>query len=590
MVKRRATRRIHFLSIPLKIFATVVVIALAIGPFAPTKIQASDHDATLRLYGWQAPTILNPHLSIGDKDLTVSRISYEPLASFNNQGQLVPILAAEIPTRENGGVAADGMSVRWRLKQEIKWSDGEPFTADDVRFTYEYITDKDTPSTSRPTYTAVKNLEVIDDHTIKVHFTNTNPAWALPFVGSQGMILPRHIFKDYVGAKALTAPANQMPVGTGAFRAIEFKTEDILLIGEDSVKVVKIVYERNPYFRDPEKPHFSRIEMTGGGGDSKRAARAMQNGQFDVGWNLTVDDSTLNKVESQGKSKVLITPSAFVERIMLNFTDPNRATNDGEYSSVKYPHPFLTDNKVRQALAYAVDRDAIAKLYGRGGMASNNILVSPEHYKAHNTTYNFELAKAAALLDEAGWKDTNGDGIRDKAGVKMRISFMTSINPVRQLTQQLVQKAFESLGIEVELKKVDSSIFLGPPEQSTNTRRQFYADLEEFSFSNKSPDPAAYMSGWLCDQAAQKADSWSKPNWSRYCNLAFDALYKQSTTEMDPEKRTQLFVAMNKLLYDDVAVIPLVQTLQPTGLSADLKGFDPTPWDADTWNIADWTR
>jgi peptide/nickel transport system substrate-binding protein len=545
---------------------------------------------TLRLFYWQAPTMLNPHLSIGDKDLNASRISYEPLASFDKDGKLVPILAAEIPSLENGGVAKDGLSVTWKLKQGVKWSDGEPFTADDVRFTFEFISTPAVGSTSAPTYTAVKSVEALDDYTIKINFKNVNPAWTLPFVGNQGMIIPRHIFKDYMGAKAKDAPANLKPVGTGPYRIVEYKTEDMLIIGEDTVNVIKIIYEPNPFYRDPDKPFFSRVEVTGGGGDAKKAARAVQDGQVDFAWNLVVDDKTLDKMEAGGKGKAIIEYGAFTERIMLNFTDPNKETTDGERSSTQFPHPFLTDKKVRQALAYAVDRKTIAGFYGRTGRPTDNILASPAYYQAPNTTYTFDLKKAAALLDEAGWKDSDGDGIRDKGSVKMKIVFVTSINPVRQQAQEVVRKALESIGVQVELKKVDSSIFLGPPAESSNTRRQFYADLEEFAFSNKSPDPSAYMAGWLCDQAAQKANNWSLPNWSRYCNPAYDALYKQSTTEIDPDKRRELFVQMNALLYEDVAVIPMVQTANPLGVSLTLQSLAYTPWDTETWNIANWTR
>ena len=157
------------------------------------------------------------------------------------------------------------------------------------------------------------------------------------------------------------------------------------------------------------------------------------------------------------------------------------------------------------------------------------------------------------------------DGIRDKDGVSLSLVFQTSINPQRQQTQEIVKAGLESIGFEVELKQIDSSIFLGPVEGTTNTRRQFYTDLEEFAFSNKVPDPGAYMKGWTCDEAAQMSNNWAKSNWSRYCNPAYDALYAQSVTEMDPEKRRQLFVQMNELLTEDVAVIPLIQVYQPVG-------------------------
>ncbi len=154
---------------------------------------------TLRLFYHQAPTIVNPHLSQGNKDLNASCIVYEPLVSFDKDGDMIPLLAAEIPSIENGGVAPDGTSVTWKLKEGVMWSDGEPFTADDVLFTFEYITNPDVKSTSTGAYSSVKSVEVIDDTTVKINFKKLTAACFLPFVEPQGMVIPRYIFEDYKG-------------------------------------------------------------------------------------------------------------------------------------------------------------------------------------------------------------------------------------------------------------------------------------------------------------------------------------------------------------------------------------------------------
>jgi peptide/nickel transport system substrate-binding protein len=564
---------------------------------APTVIEAAASGRgagdTVRLYFWQAPTIVNPHLSPGTKDLSASRISYEPLASFDKDGTMVPFLAAEIPSRENGGVAADGRSVTWKLKKDVKWCDGKSFTANDVLFTYEYATNPKVGATSTATYDQVKSVEIVDDYTVKINFSDVNPAWSLPFVGNQGLILPRHIFEPYNNEKAKDAPANLVPVGTGPYCGAEFRKEDVLIIGEDVVNTIKIIYEANPYFREPDKPYFKRVELLGGGGDATKAAQLVASGAVDYSWNLQVTNDVLDQVDAGGKAKAVTLLGAFTERIMINFADPKKETADGERASVKFRHPFLTDKNVRQALAHAVDREAIARLYGRGGAITSNLLVSPSTYNSPNTTpypYPLDLKKAAALLDAAGWKDSDGDGIRDKNGVKMSVVFQTSITPVRQGAQEIVKEAFESIGIRVDLLNIDSSIFLGPVEGTTKTRRQFYADLEEYAFSNKSPDPGAYMVGWTCAEIAQKANNWSLSNWGRYCNPAYDELYKRSTTEMNPEQRRQLIIEMNDLLIEDVALIPLVQLGMPYGVLNDIVGVDATPWDVDTWDIKDWRR
>ncbi len=544
----------------------------------------------LRLIFWQAPTTTNPHLSIGIKDLSASRIVYEPLASFDADGELIPLLAAEIPSLKNGGVAADGRSVTWKLKPNLKWADGAAFTADDVLFTFEYASSASVGATSRATYRIVRSVEVIDDLTVKVHFKEVNPAWALPFVGVNGMIIPRHLFGKYAGANAPDAPENLKGIGTGAYRVVTFTEEDILIIGEDMVNTVKIVYEPNPFFRELDKPCFKRVELQGGG-DALTAARAVfRDSVVDYGYNLQVAVDILQKLEAQGKGKLIVPPTAKTERIMINFSDPNRETGDGERSSVEFPHPFLTDIRVRQAISLGIDRKAISKLYGKMGRVATNMLISPVRYNSPNTTWEFNLEKAASILDQAGWTDTDGDGVREKNEVRLNMVFQTSVNSVRQKTQQIIKNALESIGFEVELKILDASIFFGPVRDNTNTRRHFYADLEEFTFNNKSPDPGAYLSAWTCGAIAQKANNWSALNWSRYCNPEFDELYEQSTTELDPQKRRHLIMKMNDFLINDFAIIPIVERSSAFGISNDIEGVEPTPWDVDVCNIKDWYR
>lgn len=544
----------------------------------------------LRLYWWQAPTIANPHLSAGTKDLSASRLTYEPLASFDREGALVPFLAAEIPSLENGGVAPDGSSVTWTLREDVQWSDGQPFTAADVAFTFAYATHPEVRSTSASAFAGVERVEAVDDHTVRVTFRVPTGAWSTPFTGPQGMIIPQHVFEPLVGPEAAMAPANLMAVGTGPYRIREFVTEDVLIVGGDAVPTTKIVYEVNPFYRDPDRPWFSGVELRGGGGDAEFAAALARDGLTDVAWNVLVGDDVADDLEAGGIARLDLGPSAFVERIMINFTDPHRATAEGERSSLAFPHPFLTDLRVRQAFAHAVDRTAILASYGRTATPTTNLVVSPAAFDSPNTAelYPYDLERAAALLEEAGWADTDGDGVRDKGGLPLRVTFQTSFNPVRQAAQEIVETSFERIGIDVENKQVDSSAFLGPVEGTTDTRRQFYADLEEFAFSNKAPDPEAYLAAWTCDEAAQMANAWSGANWARYCDAEYDALHAQLVGTTDPGERRDLIIALNDHLIGDVALIPLVAYIEPTGVRTDLAGLSVTAWDVPTWNVADW--
>jgi peptide/nickel transport system substrate-binding protein len=534
---------------------------------------------TLKLLYWQAPTILNPHFSSGFKDSEASRITLEPLASFDAEGNMVLFLAAEEPSLDNGGVAADGTSVTWKLKEGLQWSDGTPFTAADVVFTYEFLVNPEVATTNAATYETIESVEALDDTTVKITFKAPNPAWYLVFTGTEGMVLPQHRFQDYNGPNGREAPANTQPVGTGPYRVVSFIPGDV------------IVYEANPHYREADQVAFSRVELKGGG-DAASAARAvLQTGDVDYANNLQVEANVLRQLEAAGQGQVVANFGSLVERIIFNFTDPNQATAAGEVSSVEFPHPFLSDRQVRQALNLAIDRDTIAEqLYGPTGQPTTNFLVAPDPFQSPNTRYDYDLEAAAALLDAAGWVDTNNNGIRDRDGREMEIMFQTSVNPVRQKTQEIVKQSLEQLGLKVEIKSIDASVYFSSDPASRDTLDRFEADLQMFATGNTNPDPGAYMQTYTCDEISQKANNWSKSNYARHCNPAYDALWQQATVELDPQVRQDLFIQMNDLLISEAAVLPIVHRADVSGVSNRLTGINLTPWDLSTWNIADWRR
>ncbi|MBE9138415.1 peptide ABC transporter substrate-binding protein [Nodosilinea sp. LEGE 07088] len=548
-------------------------------PQTETGAEAPAAADTLRLLYWQAPTILNPHFSSGFKDSEASRITLEPLASFDADGNMVLFLAAEEPTLENGGVAADGTSVTWKLKEGITWSDGTPFTAADVAFTYEFIVNPEVATVNAGSYELVESVEALDDTTVKINFKEPNPAWNLVFTGTEGMVLPQHMFADYNGPNGREAPANTMPVGTGPYRVVSFTPGDV------------IVYEANPNYREADQLAFSRVELKGGG-DATSAARAvLQTGDVDYANNLQVEAAILEQLEAAGQGEVVANFGSLVERIIFNFSDPNQATADGETSSVEFPHPFFSDPQVRQAVNLAIDRDTIAtQLYGPTGQPTTNFLVAPGPYASENTSYDYDLEAAAALLDAAGWVDSNGNGTRDKDGQEMAVVFQTSVNPVRQKTQEIVKQSLEQIGIGVELKSIDASVYFSGDPASRETLDRFQADLQMFATGNTNPDPGSYMQTYTCDEIAQKANNWSKSNYARYCNPEFDALWQQAAATLDPQVRQELFVQMNDLLIEEAAVMPIVHRADVSGVSNQLEGINLTPWDLSTWNIADWKR
>ncbi len=534
---------------------------------------------TLKILSWQAPTILNPHLSTGFKDAEASRITLEPLASVSATGQLVPILAAVIPSLDNGGLTPRQDTVTWKLKPGLKWSDGQPLTAEDVVFTYQFITNPQVGATSAGSYEAIKSVTALDAQTVKVTFKQPTPAWFIPFVGAEGVILPRHVAAAFNNEKARQAPINLMPVGTGPYRVGLFKPGDT------------VVYEPNPYFRGQKPLGFKRVELKGGG-DAVSAARAiLQTGDADLAFNLQVEAPILQSLNQGEKGQIVADLGSLSERIVFNFTDPNKTNSQGDRSTVEHPHPFLTDPKVRTAFSLAIDKAAIAEqLYGVTGQATSNILLLPKAYASSQTHSEFNLKKAAQLLEEAGWKDTNGNGIRDKNGVEMQIVFQTSVNPLRQKAQQVIKQGLQQIGIGVELKSIDPSIFFSGDPSNTDTVEHFTADLQMFTTGNTNPDPTKYMKTFTCGATPQKSNNWSGDNYGRYCNPQYDRLWQQATQALDPKKREQLFIQMNDLLVKNFVVIPLIHRADVVGMNRSLAGVQLTPWDRNTWNIQDWTR
>jgi peptide/nickel transport system substrate-binding protein len=556
---------------------------------APTKENLQDPKYTLTILNPQAASIINPHLSLTTQNVEPSRITYEPLASFDKDGVLVPILATEIPSLENGGVAKDGKSVTWKLRQNVRWSDGEPFNAYDVEFTYKYVTNPDVQSATAGTYKVVSNFVVVDDYTVRIEFKDVTPAWALPFVGKQGTILPRHIFEKYNGPNFADAPANTLPVGTGPYRVVApgIKPQEVLLLGSQIVKTNKIVFEPNPFFREPDKVFFKRIIYRGGGTNSEAARLVLQEGSVDFAYELdSLPPDELVALEEDGKGKLLKLFGSKVERILLNRTDPKVELTSGE----QVPHHFFSDLGVRQAFAYAIDRNAIAALYGPAGQPIALNLVAPPQFRSSTTFYEFNPEKAKSLLEAAGWIDTDGDGIREKDGTKMIVTYQGETSPLIQKTQLVVQKNLKDIGVDVILKSVDPTIIYGDPANPDSAFR-FSADIQEFDVRSTSPDPANYMHYWTCDRIPNKANGWAIAlNFERACYTDYDELYKQSSVELNPEKRRQQFIQMNDLLIKEVVMIPIVYRAEVEGVSLTIEGIDPTPWDAFTWQIMNWRR
>ena len=536
----------------------------------------------LKILYWQAPTILNTHLSLGTKDYDAGRLVLEPLASFGPDGNPLPNLAAEIPTVANGGISKDLKTVTWKLKQGIKWSDGSDFTSDDVVFTWQYVADQKSASTDSFIVEGVASVTAPDKYTAVVTYTDANPNSYQIFASGYGNIIQKKQFQDFIGEKSKDAPGNLAPVGTGPYKVSDFKPGDV------------VTYIINDNYREPDKPYFKEVQIKGGG-DATSAARAVfQTGDVDYAWNLQVEAQVLNQLQQGGKGELVTAISPNVERLLINFADPNN-DQGGARAEPSTKHPFFSDLNVRKAFAMSVDRKALAQqLYGPTGTATCNIVTAPESVNSKNTdtadVCQLNLDKANTLLDQAGW--TKGsDGIRQKDGVKMKVLYQTTVNPLRQKEQDIVKSAWEKLGVQVELKSVDAGVFFSSDAGNPDTASHFYTDVEMYTNGSQGPDQTNYLATWTTAQIAQQSNQWHGNNYHRYSNPQYDQLYQQYKSESDPAKRDQLAIQMNDILVNDVVVIPLVARTQPTdGKSKAIQGNKPNPWDSVLWNIADWTK
>jgi peptide/nickel transport system substrate-binding protein len=542
--------------------------------FNPTKRGGGGH---LRTLWWQAPTLLNPHFANGTKDADASRIFYEPLAGFDPDGNLTPILAAEVPTVSAGTLAKDLTSVTWRLKKDVAWHDGKPFTADDVVFNYEFVSDPATAAVTSGAYREISKIEKLDSHTVKLTFNKPQPFWSDAFCGNRGMIIPKHHFEAFRGAKSREAPANLKPVGTGAYRCVDFKPGDI------------VKGELNASYHVPNRPFFDTMEMKGGG-DAASAARAvLQTGEYDYAWNMQVEDDILRRLEQGGRGRVNIWPTGNPEHIQCNFSDPWTEV-EGERAHPKSMHPFLSDPAVRQALNLLVDRAAVQEqIYGRQGQTSANFLNAPSRFSSKNNRWEFNVDKANAVLDAAGWK-RGADGIRAKDGKRLKMLYQTSINAPRQKNQQIVKQAAAKAGMELELKSVVASVFFSSDPANPDTFPHFFADLQMYNTTMTAPDPQYFMNQFCSWEAASRANKYQGRNPTRFRNEEYDKTYRAAEGEVDPVKRAALFIKMNDIVIQSVVVIPVLWRNGVSASSLQLAGMDLTGWDSTFWHLPYWHK
>jgi peptide/nickel transport system substrate-binding protein len=565
-----------------RILAAGAATAALIAPAAHAERGA---DGQLSIIYWQAPSTMNPFLSGGTKEIEAASIVIEPLARFSPEGEIVPVLAESIPTLENGGVAADLMSITWTLKEGLLWSDGTPMTAADAVFTWKYCTHPEGGCAQSSYFEGVSAIEAVDDRTIRIVFSEPKPFPYTALVGSESPIIQAKQFENCLGARAPECTEqNFNPIGTGPFRVTEFRANDVITL------------EANPNYREPNKPAFATV-LFKGGGDAESAARAvLQTGEFDYAWNLQISPEVLSEMEAAGKGTVVRAFATSVERIHVNFTNPDPALGPDERSVWKEdgsnPHPILSDYKVRRALSKALDPVVLTEIgYGENGRPTCNVVPGPELYAstANDECLVQDMEEAKRLLDEAGWVP-GPDGVRVKDGRRLSLLFQTSTNAVRQEFQAIIKEWWAEIGVETELRNISASVFFGGDPASPDTFQKFYADVQMYTNNFSGVDPEAYMANWLCDGAPRPSTQWQGDNINRWCNPEYDALAAEFAKTAGLEARAEIAKKMNDMLMQDYVLFPLVYRGNPSAHAVTLGGVRMNDFDSELWNVADWHR
>ena len=547
-------------------------------------VRTTEAMSVLRLLYWQAPSLPSPYLSSGIKDTDAAALTLEPLAKYDPDGNLVPALAAEIPTLENGGFSEDLTSITWTLKEGLKWSDGSDMTAEDVAFTWRYCADGDTGCTNESSFDGVASVQAVDSLTLKIAFDAPTPYPYNAFVGAGTPVISRAQFADCVGAAATTCEEqNTAPLGGGPYRIIYFEPNE------------RAVYERNPFYHG-EAPYFDRVVLVGGGEAVSAASAVLERGEADYAWNLQVEPDTLASMEAAGLGELVVSFTNLVERIVVNQTNADPALGDdrSEYLDGENPHPFLTFMPIRQAMSMAIDRGLISmQLYGFAGKPTCNLVTGPPNYasNANDGCLSQDIEGANSLLDDNGVLDADGDGVREYNGVPLRIVFQTSTNSIREDTQALVRDWWGQIGIETELEQHDASVFFGgdPVIDKEASFRRFFADVQMYADS-AGIDPQQALAGPLCKHIQTRDNNWAFGNVARSCNPEYDALFAQlEQTGIGPD-REALVKQLNDIYIQGYYEIPLVERGFVSARLNTLQGVRINGWDSELWNIAEWRR
>jgi peptide/nickel transport system substrate-binding protein len=511
----------------------------------------------------QEPDNLNPMYTAMSFSSYLRPFYLKPSWDFDENGKPVPVLVTEIPSAENGGLSADGKTVTLKLRDDVTWSDGEPLTADDYVFTYEMImSDKNVPQTRYPYEEYVTSVVAQDPTTVVITFNKPFAAWLTSIFY---WVLPKHVLQSVFEADGTldNAEWNRNPtVGVGPFVLSAWETGSHL------------AFKANPNWIAPPKLEqiFVRIVP-----DDAAQEAAIIAGDTDIGAFLSSDQ--IAKLEAGGTVKVVSVVSGYNEAWFLNV---NPAT----------AHPAMLDVNVRKAIALATDRFTIVKDLLVEAINPVNVTYWDTTLPYQTDTlkpYPYDPDQAKALLDAAGWIDSDGDGMRDKVidgkKVDLKLRYITNTRELRKNVQAVVEQQWKLVGIGVELVNHSSDIFWNGYNDGGPMAQGLYEIAEFSSVQNAYPDPDA-SSGWTCDQITS-AENPDGSNNQGYCNPKIDELMAKQAVTLDPVARKELYNQIEQIIYDDYVYIGMWKDPDLWSVSSRLKNVKFSgvyPF----WNVSEW--
>jgi peptide/nickel transport system substrate-binding protein len=519
---------------------------------------------TVTMVVWQEPEHLNVELSTMTVVDHVASMVVEGLTAVNEKGERYPLLATEVPTTANGGVSADGKTVTYKLRKTT-WHDGTDFTCDDLVFTWKVIMTPNSGALDTGTYKDLDNIECPNPNTAVLKFKTFRADWIRLFSGL-GVPMPKNAGKP---EDFKTWAWNRKPIGTGAFKVDEFITAD------------HITLSRNDKYWQAGKPYLDKI-IVRIVPSSEVAKQLMKNGEADIMWNNTEAD--LPELDKMTNVKVFSAPQSGGERLILNLTKP------GDPGDNKTPHPILGDLKVRQAIAYGIDKKTIIDklLYGKALPGTGELNVDP-----YNCTevkpFAYDPAKAKQLLDEAGWKP-GADGIREKGGVKLRLKYQTTTgNKLREDSQVLIVENMKAIGIDFYIENQPSSLLIGSWAANSPRKKGNY-DIIMYT-TNAAIDPHGQMFNYFHSSSIPSEANQGGVNYSRWVDTETDKLIDQAGSIPDWSKRKDLYCQAAARVVDGASHIYLYQRYNLQSFNIRVQGWIATPWAGPTWNVWDlWVK